>query len=125
MIVRFAAAALLALGAIAAHTPTHAQDYPGKPVKLIVPFAAGGGTDVTARMAAEIMGKKLGQPVVVENMAGASGILGFESVKAAAPDGYTIEMLGSTTAVAHHFQGKTFNPQQFAAIGNLTNAPLL
>lgn len=83
---RAVCAALLALPAIG----LRAQTYPNKPIKLVVPYAAGGGTDVLARIVAEGMAKALGQTVIVENQAGANGLLGSNAVKRAAPDGYTV-----------------------------------
>lgn len=67
-----------------------AQDYPGRPINFVVPFNAGGGTDVTGRIVADAMTKALGQPVLVENRPGAQGIPGTRYVADAAPDGYTI-----------------------------------
>lgn len=69
-----------------------AQDFPQKPIKLIVPFAAGGSTDMVARLLAERMGPLLGQSVVVENRAGVGGVLGADAVAKANPDGYTLLM---------------------------------
>ncbi len=85
-------AALAAAGfslAIAA-TGVHAQDFPSKPIKLIVGYSAGGPTDVIARLVGQEMSATLGQPVVVENRAGANGNIGTESVARSAPDGYTL-----------------------------------
>ena len=79
--------------ALAPSLPAWADEpYPSRPVKMIVPVAAGGGTDFTARTLAEKLGVALGQPVVVENRPGASGSLGAQQAAAAAPDGYTLLM---------------------------------
>ena len=67
-----------------------AQDYPNHPIKLVVPFAAGGATDTSARIIAQQMQKSLGQPVLVENQGGAGGTIGTRQVAHAAPDGYTL-----------------------------------
>ena len=79
--------------ALAPSLPAWADEsYPSRPVKMIVPVAAGGGTDFTARTLAEKLGVALGQPVVVENRPGASGSLGVQQAAAASPDGYTLVM---------------------------------
>ena len=81
-------------------------DYPDKPIRLIVPFAPGGVTDTSGRLIAEALGKRLGQPIVVENKAGASGNIGTQQVAVAPPDGYTL-LLG--------FDGTlVINPHVFA-----------
>lgn len=84
-----------------------AQSYPNKPVRLIVTFAAGGGTDLAARAVAPKLSEALGQAVVIENRAGANGAVGAEATAKAAPDGYTL-MVGAagTLAVAPHLNAK-------------------
>ena len=71
---------------------TFAQAYPSKPIKMIVPFPAGGTTDIVARIVAQRMSESMGQPVLVDNRGGAGGAIGADLVAKAAPDGYTILM---------------------------------
>jgi tripartite-type tricarboxylate transporter receptor subunit TctC len=85
--------------ALVAGTPARAQGYPDKPIKIIVAAAAGGPTDVPARLAAQILTPKLGQPVVVENRPGAGGAIGARDVAKAAGDGYTL-LMGNTSTLA-------------------------
>src|SRR5476649_793497 len=80
------AAALFSIPAAFAQAPA----YPTKPIKLVVPFAPGGASDLTARTLAQKMGDLMGQPIVVENKPGANGAIGTDFVAKAAPDGYTI-----------------------------------
>ncbi|MCX7222256.1 MAG: tripartite tricarboxylate transporter substrate binding protein [Burkholderiales bacterium] len=84
-----------------------AQTYPNKPIKLIIPFPAGGATDLVGRVVAQQLGVELGQTVVVDNRAGAAGVIGSESVARAAPDGYTILLSTSST----HTIGPILNPK--------------
>jgi tripartite-type tricarboxylate transporter receptor subunit TctC len=87
MIVR----ALAALAVLIGLAPVvHAQDWPNRPVRLIVPFAAGGSTDVAARLVAEYLTRSLGQQVFVENRTGANGNIGIEATAKSPPDGYTV-----------------------------------
>jgi tripartite-type tricarboxylate transporter receptor subunit TctC len=79
------------------HAETRAQDYPTKPITLIVPFPAGGSTDITMRSIAEVAGKHLGQPVLIDNKSGGSGTVGPATMAASAkPDGYTISQMPIT-----------------------------
>ena len=75
---------------LSAAAPAGAADYPDRPIMMIVPLAPGGSTDVLGRIMAQALGAKLGQPVVVENAAGAAGVIGVTRAERAAPDGYTI-----------------------------------
>ena len=87
-------AAMLVCGA-----PAIAQDYPSRPVKIIVPFGAGGPTDIFTRAMGEELKAALGQPFIMENRPGAGSVIGTAEVARAAPDGYTLVMLSSTTTV--------------------------
>jgi len=76
-------------------TPASADDYPSKPITLIVPFPAGGGVDVIGRIVADKLAAELGQPVVIDNRGGAAGVIGTRVAARAAPDGYTLVMATS------------------------------
>src|SRR5215468_3954494 len=84
-----------------AHTQSRAQSYPVKPIKLVVPFPAGGATDTAARLVAQRLQIGLGQTVVIENQGGAGGTIGARQVATAAPDGYTL-MMGSLSTFGTH-----------------------
>ncbi|PVE42391.1 Bug family tripartite tricarboxylate transporter substrate binding protein [Limnohabitans planktonicus] len=103
-----------------------AQSYPSKPVRLIVPFPAGGATDLFARTLSQKISEKLGQPLVVENRPGAGGTLGSDLAAKATPDGYTLLLSTSST----HSIGPNLNPRMpydavrdFTPIAHLGNAP--
>src|ERR1700744_4855193 len=89
------AATLLAIATLPA-APCQAQDYPTRPVRIIVPFGAGGPADVTARLIGNSLQASLGQPFVVENHTGAGGVIGTLEVVKSAPDGYTLLMMSNT-----------------------------
>ena len=91
--------AALVVGLVALAAPAHAQDWPAKPITIVVPFGAGGSADLLARILATHMQAKFGQSVVVENRAGAGGSIGTAYVAKAAPDGYTL-LLGTVSSIA-------------------------
>ena len=98
--VRLLGASIVCGAALAAAVaPTTAQNYPDKPIRIIVAAAAGGPTDVPARLASQILSPKLGQPVVVENRPGAGGAIGAREAAKAKPDGYTL-LMGNTSTLA-------------------------
>src|SRR5262249_4242690 len=105
-IVKTARAALAAM-VLAFAAAASAQTYPAKPIRVIVPFAAGGITDILARALGQGLGEALGQPIVVENRPGANSLVGTEFVARAAPDGYTLLVSADTTFVMNpHLYGK-------------------
>ena len=91
-------AAMAALGGLLwSALPAGAQNYPSRPIKFVVPFSAGSATDALARIVGAHVSKTLGQPVVVENMAGANGVIAAQNVARAQPDGYTVLITTNTT----------------------------
>jgi len=119
--------AALAAAAAALAGPAHAA-YPERPITMIVPFAAGGPTDVVARIVAEPMGRALGQQIVIENVAGAGGTTGTVRAAQAAPDGYTIEMghMGTHGAAPALYPDLKYDPvKDFAPIGLAAGTPIL
>ncbi len=97
-----------------------AQAWPDRPVKIIVPFAAGGGTDVLARPWAEKLTQAFGQQFVIENRGGASGLIGTEAAAKSPPDGYTFLFTGATTTVAIPLMRKVnYDPESLMPIGRM------
>ncbi len=118
---------VLALSLLAAST-AQSQDWPAKPIRIVVPFAPGGVADNSARVIAEPLGKRLGQQVVVENRPGASGNIGSAAVAQSAPDGYTLLLGFDGTMVInpHVFPNIPFDTlKDFAAVTKLGDAALL
>jgi tripartite-type tricarboxylate transporter receptor subunit TctC len=109
---------LLAAVAALSVTAALAEDYPKHPITMIVPFAAGGTSDVIARAVAEEMGQSLGQPIVIENVAGAGGSTALARAARAEPDGYTIAIGNAGTSAATYtiYPKLPFTPESFAPI---------
>src|SRR5258708_30993499 len=130
-LIRFAACIAgmsCALG-LQAQAPSAGSDrvYPGRPIRLVVPFPPGGSSDSVARVVVQKFSEGLGQPVVIENRPGVAGLLGSEAVAKAAPDGYTL-LLGSVSSLAvapHMFANPKIDPaKDFAAIAPIMSSPL-
>ena len=120
--------ALAAAMALALGTHAHAQSYPAKPIRLVVPFTPGGVTDTSGRLIAEQLSKRLGQQVIVDNKPGASGNIGTQMVAAAEPDGYTLLLGFDGTMVInpHVFPKVGFDTvKDFAPIGKIGDAVLI
>ncbi|HEY8243670.1 MAG TPA: tripartite tricarboxylate transporter substrate-binding protein, partial [Casimicrobiaceae bacterium] len=108
----------VAAAALALVPPVHAQDYPNRPVKVIVPFSPGGAVDGPTRIVAQKLSERLGQQVVVENKPGAGATLGAGEVAKAAPDGYTLLLASQTNAIsATMYRKLPFDPiEDFAPV---------
>ena len=113
---------------LAAAMPAAAQEYPARPITVIVPFAAGGPTDVIARIAADNMGKTIGQTFIIENVVGAGGTTGSTRAMRAKPDGYTIIMghMGTHAASVALYPNLAYKPDaDFEPIGLVAGTPIL
>lgn len=110
----------LAVALLAAHVAT-AQTFPSKPIRIVVPFGAGGVADLTARTVAQKLSESLGQPVVIDNKPGAGGVVAGDTVAKAEPDGYTLLLMSNATAVsAGLFKSLPFDPvRDFAPVSTL------
>ncbi|HVE54482.1 MAG TPA: tripartite tricarboxylate transporter substrate-binding protein [Ramlibacter sp.] len=128
--VKAAAAVVLSMCALFAAPAAQAQAYPSRPIRMVVPFPAGGTTDIVARLVAQRMGENMGQPVTVENRAGAGGAIGADAVAKAPPDGYTILMHNLTfplSSVAQTLAKRSpFDAEKdFAGIGIAVYVPFV
>jgi tripartite-type tricarboxylate transporter receptor subunit TctC len=111
---------------IASLSAAHADNFPSRPITLIVPFPPGGSTDVAARIMADKMGAALGQPVIVENVGGAGGSIGVGRLARATPDGYTIDIGQWDTHVGTIIYNINFDLRaDFAPIGLISINPML
>src|SRR5437763_1001531 len=120
---RLAAALVLALCGSA-----FAQDYPTRPITLVVPYAAGGGNDVMARIVAEKMSKSLGQQIVIENKGGAGGSIATRQIAKSAPDGYTLGLGGTGTLAINPtlYPNVDYDPRKdFAPVGLIATSALV
>lgn len=121
------AAAAAAAGTSLIGLPAWAQaNYPSKPIRFVVPFNPGGATDIVARVLAEAMSRQLGQPIIVENKAGASAMLGTDQVAKSAPDGYNVVVSLSTSLLINQFlySKMAYNPQKdLLMLSEIASAP--
>src|SRR5262245_47200899 len=103
-----------------------AQEWPNRPIKFVVPFPAGGSTDVTARVLGDYLSRTLGQQIVVENRSGANGNLGIESVAKSAPDGYTILISTDSVSSNPHVYKMAIDPlKDLVPIAELSRQPIV
>lgn len=118
---------IVATLALAAAGWSHAQAYPNKPLTMIVPFPPGGAADITARLVAKGMSEQMGQPIVIENKPGASGIIGAEAMLARPADGYTLLLASnSVTTFKWLYPNVSFDPvKDFRGIGIALQSPYM
>src|SRR6478735_2014317 len=119
---RSIAAILLAFSLAVSATATHADDYPSRPITLIVPYPPGGGVDTIARVMAAKLSPALGQQIVIENRPGAGAVIGTRAAAKAAPDGYTLVMFttGISLPANTGYEVKDFDP-----IGTISSTPIV
>jgi len=123
-----AAALPTTLGLPALAQPPAAGTWPSRPLRVIVPFGAGSGNDLVARLVGDHLARALGQPVVVDNRAGANGSIGADAVARSAPDGYTLFVTTNTTQAANPALMKklSYDPvKDFAPVGRIANTPAM
>src|SRR5437763_1505038 len=124
----FFAISVVALLAVMVAERAHAQDYPNRPITLVVPYAAGGGNDLFARIASEKMSRTLGQQIVIENRPGAGGSTATRAVAKATPDGYTLVIGGTGTLGVNPtlYQNVGYDPRKdFAPLGLIGTSALV
>src|SRR5512137_681197 len=113
-------AASLAFVMLALTSPAAAQDYPARPVRLIIPFPPGGSNDVVGRLIATHLGERLGKQIVVDNRSGAGGVIGTEIVAKSPADGYTLLIISMAHAVNPWLYKLSYDPiKDFAPVGLL------
>jgi tripartite-type tricarboxylate transporter receptor subunit TctC len=114
-----------ALSLVAFALPAHAQNFPNRPIKIIVPFGPGGFTDVVARILQKELGASIGQPIIIENKPGAGSTIGTAEVAKAKPDGYTLVMISTTHVITPHlYKGMPYDPiKDFAPVMKLGEGP--
>jgi tripartite-type tricarboxylate transporter receptor subunit TctC len=120
--------AFLSIVLLAFTTPLLAQPYPNKPIRIIVPFPPGGGNDVIARVVAQKLNERLGQQVVIDNRAGANGIVGLQALMQSPADGYTLAVAAAGPMAVNPslYDKLPYDPlKDFAPITNMVNFPLL
>src|SRR3954451_1706708 len=103
--------------------PASAQAFPSRPVTVIVPWGAGGGTDATARIVAALLEKDLGQPFNVVNRTGGSGVVGHSAIAGAQPDGYTIGIITVEIAMMHWAGLTELTPRNFTPLALMNEDP--
>ncbi|HWP17248.1 MAG TPA: tripartite tricarboxylate transporter substrate binding protein [Xanthobacteraceae bacterium] len=126
MISRIGSVVLAAVAAVSALTCANAQPYPSKPIRFIVPFPAGGSTDVGARLIGEYLSRVFGQQVYVENKTGANGTIGVETAAKSPPDGYTILVATDSVAGNPHVYSSNIDPtKDLVPIIHLSRQPIV
>ncbi|WP_352403000.1 tripartite tricarboxylate transporter substrate binding protein [Pyramidobacter sp.] len=114
---------MAAAALVLAPTCGFAANYPSKPVRIIVPFAAGGAADMTTRLAAKIAEKYLGQSITVENRPGGGGVTGYTEVARSRPDGYTLSEVGPSIVISPLTKKTSFTTDSFIPIVNMVFEP--
>ncbi|AGW93947.1 MULTISPECIES: Bug family tripartite tricarboxylate transporter substrate binding protein [Cupriavidus] len=124
---RFAVALSVLLCAISGPAAAQDANWPSRPVRMIVPFPAGSFTDTVARIVSDHLSKSLGQPVIVENKAGANGLIGVAEAARAAPDGYTLLLTNSSSITINHqvYKKSNYKPKDFTPVTLVLEAPFI